>query len=250
MRYMLPFCALLLLASVGGVFATWYFAENPADAATETASLIMNENQFSFSDASKAEAKLNTKLAENLSEILNEETQYDQLTQAMDDNYQQGIGWTASFVGNATQSGSQQLLSDLFQGALSAQIDDEDVKITCIIKRENIDGNDATGDSYTVDGITYSGCEMTLYVTTSDVDNLAFNTKIPVYAMVFTRYSSDGEWVQIGSSVYEGTAAIVGYFGGTTNGSFNTGEWRSSASYHGLSSGATIGALIKKWLTT
>lgn len=249
MRFLLPFCALLLAASVGGVFATWYFAESPADAATKTVSLGMNENQFSFSAASKEEAELNKKLAENLSVILNDGQQYQQLSDAMDSNYQKGQpAWTASYVGNSEDSDFQELLSTLFNGAFSAEIDSKDVKVTCIIKRENIDGNLATGDSYTVEGKTYYGCEMTLYVTTSDVDNLKYNTSVPVYAMVFTRTSSDGDWEQIGSSMYEGTAPIVGYLGGYTNGSFSTDEWRSSASYHGISSGATISQLIQKAL--
>lgn len=245
-KFMALLCALLLLASVGGVFAVWQFAESSAE--TVEADLSVTLAEFNFSDISQEETEeVNKSLAQKFLEILNDSTDYATLTGAMDDNYDGSRAWTATYIGNVAGSSSDDttLLSELFDGALSLEVNGTAVEVTCIIKRENIDGDTSTGDSYKVGWSTYRGCEMTLYLTTANFDRLSYNDYPPVYAMVFTKPSQNAAWVQIGEEMYEGTAQVVGYVGGTTTGSFDTGTWRSSNTYHGVSSGATISTLIQ-----
>lgn len=245
-RYMAFLCSLFILASVGGVFATWHYA---ADLITPVDSEIpVTVTDFKFSDITDEETEEVTKsLAQKFLEILNSSTDYAMLTGAMDDNYDGSRAWTASYIGNVAGSSSDDttLLLDLFDGELSLEVNGTHVDVTCIIKRENIDGNTSTGASYRVGRTTYRGCEMTLYLTTANFDRVSYNDYPPVYAMVFTKPSTNSDWVQIGEEMYTGTAQVVGYVGGTTTGSFDTGTWRSSQQYHGVSTGATISRLIQ-----
>ena len=43
MRYTSFLCCLFLIASIGGVFATWYFAEAPAESVTDTMGITLSE---------------------------------------------------------------------------------------------------------------------------------------------------------------------------------------------------------------
>lgn len=247
MRYMALLCGLIILASTGGVFAVWSFAEDPAEETSESLAFALEE--FNFSDISQEETEeVNKLLAQKFLEILNDATDYGTLTDAMMDNYDSSKGaWTATYIGNVAGSTSEDttILLNLFDGELSLEVNETVVDVTCIIKRENIDGDTSTGDSFRIGGTTYRGCEMTLYLTTANFDRLAFDDYPPVYAMVFTKPSKNEDWVQIGEEMYAGTAQVVGYVGGTTTGSFDTGTWRSSETYHGIGAGAKISTLIQ-----
>lgn len=245
-RYLAFLCSLAVLASVGGVFATWHYTADYLNSAESDFPVSITE--FSFSDISQEESEEVTKsLAQKFLEILNSSSDYATLTDAMDDNYDGSRAWTASYIGNVAGSSSEDttLLLDLFDGELSLEVNGTHVDVTCIVKRENIDGSTATGDSYRVGWTTYRGCEMTLYLTTANFERVSYNDYPPVYAMVFTKPSTNSAWVQIGEEMYEGTAQVVGYVGGTTTGSFDTGTWRSSKEYHGVSAGAAISTLIQ-----
>lgn len=246
MRYMSLLCCLFLLATTGGVFATWQYAADLL--APVESEFPVTVTDFKFSDITDEETEEVTKsLAQKFLEILNSSTDYATLTGAMDDNYDGSRAWTASYIGNVAGSSSEDttLLLDLFDGELSLEVNGTHVNVTCIIKRENIDGSTSTGASYRVGRTTYRGCEMTLYSTTANFDRVSYNDYPPVYAMVFTKPSENSEWVQVGEEMYAGTAQVVGYVGGTTTGSFDTGTWRSSQEYHGVSTGATISTLIQ-----
>ena len=245
-RYTAFLCALLLLASTGGVVATWRYAELPAEDATKSLAFILDE--FDFSDITQEETEeVNKSLTQKFLEILNSSTDYAALTGAMDDNYDGSRAWTASYIGNVAGSSNEDstILLDLFDGELILDVNGTTVGVTCIVKRENIDGSSSTGVSYNVGRTTYRGCEMTLYLTTANFDRLSYNDYPPVYAMVFSKPSQNAEWIQIGETMYEGTAQVVGYVGGTTTGSFDTGTWRSSMTYHDVAPGATISTLIQ-----
>lgn len=199
---------------------------------------------------------VNETVSKKFEDILNDteedesKNKYNQLTQAMTEKYDGSREWTATYIGNVAGSDDKdsQLLKDLF-GELSLDINGNNVNVTCIIKHEDVDGNTDTGDSYEITvgtgTKTYKGCEMTLYLTTEDLSKKSFGDSVPVYAMVFTKKSASDKWEQIGEELYEGTAQVVGYVGGTSSGSFDTGTWRSSKEYNGISSGATIQTLIK-----
>lgn len=203
-----------------------------------------------ISDEEREEAR--KAVGEKFLEILNNPTDYGTLTTAIENNFDGNRDWTATFIGNVTGSTAEdtQILENLFDGKLSLQINGATVDVTCIVKRENIDGDKTTGDDYTVttkDGKTTSGvgCEMTLYLTTHNLNTAT--VLVPVYAMVFTRYEGNTNWTQIGESMYQGQAQVVGYAGGYTSGSFDTGTWVSTATYHGEKEGQGIKALIAAW---
>ena len=237
-------CVLLLASFVGGVFAVWTFAEDPVVSQTEAFSIGISEFDYSITEEETEE--VNKTLAQKFLEILNDTENYNTLVTAMDDNYNGSQAWTASYIGNVAGSSNEDtiILADLFDGSLSLDVNGISVDVTCIIKRENIDNKNSTGVSYTVNRTTYRGCEMTLYLTTANFDQLSYNDYPPVYAMVFTK-DQNSDWVQIGEEMYAGTAQVVGYVGGTTTGSFDTGTWRSLSAYHGVAAGASITTLIQ-----
>ncbi len=167
------------------------------------------------------------------SNVLNSSATYEQLIDQIDNKYD-GRGWTATYFGNVAGSSNDDsvAINTLFAGQLNMLINGVERPVTVIIKRENIDGNTNTGDDYTVTNGTSTtsgyGCEYTLYMTTEDLNS--YNSYPTVYAMVYTcdrdADGNLGEWYMIGE-YYEGTAQVVGYIGGTSGGSFDTGSWRA-----------------------
>lgn len=167
--------------------------------------------------------------------VLNSTETYTTLCQRIDDKFN-GAEWSSNYIGNVTGSYSDDSITvnELFAGQLQMTIDGEDNPVTVLIKHENVDENRNTGDDYTAtngnQSFTGYGCEFTLYMTTSALDNR--NVAPPVYAVVYTcdrnADGSCGSWYVLGEHYY-GTAQIVGYEGGNTTGSFDTGTWRSYA---------------------
>lgn len=165
--------------------------------------------------------------------ILNAPSTYATLCDKIDDKFS-GAEWTSNYIGNVTGSytADSATVNELFAGQLDLTINGEENPITVLIKHENVDNNRNTGDDYTATNgnasFTGYGCEFTLYMTTSDLSDR--NVRPPVYAAVFTcdrnADGSCGSWYMIGEPYY-GTAQIVGYEGGNSTGSFDTGTWRS-----------------------
>ncbi len=173
-------------------------------------------------------------------DILNAPATYKTLYERIDDKFS-GAEWTSNYIGNVTASTSEdsRTVNELFAGYLQMKINGVDNPITVLIKHENVDNNTQTGDDYTAisgnqrfDGY---GCEFTLYMTTSSLGTAG--ARETVYAAVFTcdKSPSDGSignWYMIGEP-FEGTAQTVGYEGGNSSGSFDTGTWRSkTTTYH------------------
>lgn len=170
-------------------------------------------------------------------EILNDTSSgggYETLTSRIDDKYDGANDWKANYIGNVVDAHNDdtETIQQLFGDKLSLTIDGAVTNVTVLIKRENLDGNSKTGDNYTATyngrSTSASGCEMTLYMTT---DTLEKGSPL-VYAAVFTCNQNEdgscGPWYMVGDK-YEGTATIVGYEGGQSTGSFDTGTWRTSA---------------------
>lgn len=173
-------------------------------------------------------------------DVLNTNSTYQQLVDVLDDKFDGNQTWTSNYVGNVGNAVDNDMMTveTLFAGQLTMMVNGQSQKAWVIIKHENIDGNELTGDDYTVrynqyGDITHAGCEMTLYMTTDPLNKA--NGWAPVYVTVFTcdRDASGNkisEWYQVGSSYY-GQANVVGYrgeSGGT--GSFVTDNWKSYAS--------------------
>lgn len=202
---------------------------------------------FTTEISEKEEETVRDTVSHKFLEILNNDTKYAQLLDEMNENYNSSKGdWTVSYIGNVAGShdDDSEYLMEAFDGALTLNLGGAEVNVTCIIKRENIDGDYTTGDSYKINSTTYRGCEMTLYMTTADFANYSYNDRVPVYAMVFTKTSANMDWEQIGETMYRGDAQVVGYVGGDSTGSFDTGQWRSTEVYHGVPSRSTIAAIL------
>lgn len=223
---------------------------------TYTNYLTLVNYQFGINVESETVAK--NVLADKFTNILNSTETYEKLYNRIDDKFS-GAEWTSNYIGNVTDSTSDDsaTVNELFAGFLQMTIDGTDTPITVLIKHENIDGNRNTGDDYTAvsgnQSFTGYGCEFTLYMTTSKLDNR--NERPPVYAAAYTcnrnADGSCGEWYMIGE-IYEGTAQIVGYEGGDYTGSFDTGTWRSYANTYyvtdnysySISAGLTIQQVV------
>ena len=164
--------------------------------------------------------------------ILNSPATYETLCERIDDKFN-GAEWSSNYIGNVTGSYSDDstTVNELFAGQLQMHINGQESPVTVMIKRENVDGDETTGDTYTaVNGntsFTGRGCEFTMYMTTDKLDG---KTEPEIYAAVYTcdqgADGSLGAWYLTGEHYY-GTATINSYDGGTNTGSFDTGTWRS-----------------------
>jgi len=174
-------------------------------------------------------------------DILNTTSTYETLVDVLDNKYDGSQEWTSNYVGNVGNATSDDALAvnTLFAGQLQLVIDGQTKPATVLIKHENLDNNRNTGDDYVAvnknnQGKPFYGygCEMTLYLTTDDLDQK--NGWAPVYVSVFTCDRDEngnivGDWYLIGET-YKGRANIVGYngeAGGT--GSFVTDKWVADA---------------------
>lgn len=172
-------------------------------------------------------------------EILNNDSDHGALLDQMNDYGSNGRA-NSTYVGNVVGSsnGDTTLLNNLFtEGKINYLTLDLDgdgpnppVNVTAMVKRENIDGNSATGDS--------SGREMVLYLTAEDPSQAEgggwFGWQVVnVYAAVFTTNRSSN-WVQIGD-MYTGIADANAYSGGGGQNSFNTDTWLLNESVYGFS---------------
>ena len=179
--------------------------------------------------------------------ILNTTSTYEQLIDALDNKFDGYQEWTSNYIGNVKGSSSEDSMAvnTLFAGQLQITVGKEQMDATVLIKHENLDWNNYTGDDYTAvnssNGGVFNGygCEMTLYLTIDPLDRAG--TYVPVYAVVFTcdrdyNGNKTSDWYRIGST-YAGTANVVTYDGGNGTGSFVTDNWIADAATYQLIDG-------------
>ncbi len=181
---------------------------------------------------------------EKFEEILNTKSDFDTLITHME-NEAANNNRNETYVGNVVGAGDgdTKFLNGLFSdedgdSKLTLEIKGEKTNVTAMIKRENLDGNTATGDD--------SGNEMTIYLTADDLSgrNWWSPGEVTVYAVVYTK-TADGKWVQL-SEMLEGKATANNYAGswfGEVN-SFNTDTWESTAVHYGVAAGASIETIV------
>ena len=177
--------------------------------------------------------------------ILNTTSTYNELVDVLDDKFDGNQEWTSNYIGNVGNAVDNDMMTveTLFAGQLTMIVNGKPQKAWVLIKHENLDNNEKTGDDYTLNYnqyglVTHKGCEMTLYLTVDKLDKA--NSWAPVYATVFTCDRDYGgnkisPWYAVGDSYY-GQANIVGYrgeSGGT--GSFVTDNWKSYSSSYNVS---------------
>ena len=176
--------------------------------------------------------------ADQFAQILNNPETFNKLVNQMDDT--SWDRWSDSYIGNVVgaTSADSQVLNELFtvggKNYLTLNINGEETNVTTLIKRENLDGNSNTGDG---------GEEMTIYMTAADLTTMRYNSKVTVYACVFTK-QGDGDWYQIGQ-MYEGQAKVTSYMGLIGHDSFNTDNWTTSVAYYGIAKGANIKTIVQ-----
>ena len=180
-------------------------------------------------------------------DILNTPSTYNQLIDALDNKFDGYQEWTSNYIGNVTGSSSEDsvAVNTLFLGQLQITVGKDQMDATVLIKHENLDWNNYTGDDYTAvnssNGGVFNGygCEMTLYLTIDPLTSAG--SYVPVYAVVFTcdrdwEGNKTSEWYRIGST-YAGEANVVTYDGGNGTGSFVTDNWRADAATYQIIEG-------------
>ena len=181
-------------------------------------------------------------------DILNTNTTYNQLIDALDNKYDGRQEWTSNYIGNVVGSSSEDsvALNTLFAGQLQITVGEDQMDATVLVKHENLDGNRSTGDDYVAVNKNGAGspfygygCEMTLYLTVDPLNRAG--AYVPVYAVVFTcdrdaNGNKISDWYRIGST-YAGTANVVTYDGGNGTGSFVTDNWVADAATYKLVDG-------------
>lgn len=165
-------------------------------------------------------------------EILNTPTEYATLTTAMNNRSGWNKASAVTYIGNVAGSGTGDsgTINGLFGSefmSMDLDGDGEAEPITMMIKRENLDGKESTGATYTYTNYnreyTVNGAEMTLYITS---ETLTRQDSVVVYAATFTLYPGETEWVEL-VPLTKGTAETNNYSGYGSANSFNTDTWVS-----------------------
>jgi hypothetical protein len=205
----------------------------------DTAGDLKTLINFQFGINVESEEAARDAVHEKFLNILNSSVTYNELVTKLDDKYDGYNEWTSNYIGNVSSAvdADSMTVETLFAGQLNMVINGQTKKARVLIKHENLDNNTKTGDDYVAkhsNGGVFRGygCEMTLYLTTEELNNA--NGWATVYVTVFTCDRDEngnivGSWYKIGET-YEGEANVVGYNGenGGT-GSFVTDNWRSYA---------------------
>ena len=155
--------------------------------------------------------------------VLNDKTSsygYHYLANAFDQSYAQD---ESKVLGNVGED--KEIFDNLFGSNITVNIDGQNVPVTIMVERTDVDEKSGTGDAYSGNGAP-SGCEYTVYVT---VDNsTAAGQTATVYAVTYT-CGADGVWYMIGE-LYEGTCKTVDY--DTSNQAyepaFDVDSWRAT----------------------
>ena len=216
------------------------FADLWGDRSNKVLNSIVNYEFLPLDEIPEDEGEVAvTNVMDKFKKILNTSEDYKTLSDEIAANYD-GRDWTATYIGNVVgtedyeNNNDTAIVNDLFDGILTMNINGVDTKVTVIIKRESVDGNSSTGATYYYGNppTGVSDTEMTLYITAEDLSSVSAGTKVTVYAAVFTidqdaSGATTGVWYQLGD-MYVGSADVVGYIGGYSNGSFDTGTWRET----------------------
>ncbi len=152
--------------------------------------------------------------------VLNTATSYQSLQEVFDKRYQETGSTTLANVGTDTQ-----FINDLFGGTPTIKVDGQDVPVTIVIERTNVDGL-TTGDNYNVNGGP-TGCEYTLYITVDAMDSPTGQAMVYAVSYSYGGVGNTGEWYQLGQ-LYEGTAPLTEY-GNTGKLVMDVDGWKATA---------------------
>ena len=218
----LPFAAEIAPGQKKTFTVRAHFAENATDTSDKTLFSVI-EYQFQTTKPENKDEAAVAGVLERFPEILNDPSLYDQLIDAM--NNLSGNRWVTSYIGNVVRANNDdtKAIETLFGEDMRLNIDGENKPVTVMIKRENVDGNNNTGEN--PGAWINGGREMTLYITANPLN--VSGASVPVYAVVYTKDRNSDEWYQLGTT-FSGMAKVVSYFGTGGTGSFDTGTWRDA----------------------
>ena len=159
---------------------------------------------------------------------------YEKLAALFDEKYAETGDRVVANIGE-----EKKVFDELFGSDITVNIDGEDVPVTLMVRRENVDGR-PTGDDYSGNN-SPSGCEYTVYITVDALDSPTGEAM--VYAV---SYSNGGvgavgdEWYQLGQ-LYEGRADIIDYDPNTggMQGAFNIYSWEATPNRYEVADGIT-----------
>lgn len=163
------------------------------------------------------------------------DTSYSDLITGMDNRSGFNKASAITYIGNVagSSSGDSKLIESLFGEEFMSMDLDGDGKaepITMMIKRENLDNEALTGADYTYSNWgsqqTVRGVEMTVYITSQDLDRVSSGQNVTVYAASFTRLPGATEWTDL-VPLTKGRANANNYSGYGSANSFNTDTWVS-----------------------
>ena len=145
---------------------------------------------------------------------------YNYLAEAFDQNYAQNGSTVVANVGKDAE-----VFNNLFGSSLTINVDGQNLPVTIVVERQNVDGKTGTGDSYAGNNAP-TGCEYTVYVTVDDVSN---SGKVTVYAVSYTYDPNQKAWYMIGE-LYEGTCSTEQYENSTnpTDRAFDVDGWTAT----------------------
>ena len=147
---------------------------------------------------------------------------YDYLVSAFEKQYAENGSTVIGNMGN-----DKEVFDNLFGSSITINVDGQNVPVTILVERQNVDGKTASGDTYSANS-SLSGCEYTVYIT---VDDLSSSGKqATVYAVSYT-CASNGVWYMIGE-LYEGKCTTTGDYDSSNSiyeGSFNVDSWTATA---------------------
>lgn len=192
------------------------------------------------------EVVANTAL-ERFEDIINNEYKEDSYTTLSNAMSSRGSAFNKSsavtYIGNVAGADDTDsaVLNGFFSDVMNLDLDGDGntEPVTMIIKRENLDNDLSTGDSYTYTSwgreTTVNGVEMSLYITAHDFSDSSRD--VVVYVATYTKLEGSDKWTNILPST-RGTATANNYNGGWGEAnSFNTDTWKAD-------SGKTIDELL------
>ena len=161
---------------------------------------------------------------------------YPYLVGAFEENYVESKSTVIANIGD-----DEEVFNTLFGSSLTVNMNGEDLPVTIVVERANVDRRDGTngtpitGDTYAANS-SLKGCEYTVYITVDDLDN---GNTATVYAVSYT-CGSDGVWYMIGE-LYKGTCNVETYENDNSVKAFDVDSWRATQSEYKI-----IGSLTYK----
>ena len=209
---------MLLVSSIGGVFATWNFAEESPEESRQQLGISMNEMIFVPEEMPDEEVVM----VQRLSDILNNQYTTDKIDNALDYLINETIQvfWGGNiyadpYVGSMDVNFQMQI-KELFGDILT------DTSVSFILKNQ-----DLNWDGYK---------EITMYSTSDPLDCVTeFDGTVCVYVTVFTPKLDEFKRVVGYTLVCEslrGYCSEVYYGLGDNTPSFSTDEWKNDIGYY------------------